>query len=151
MRPASWLVLALLPALASCGVRYHGSYGGSSFTTGVGAHVDGKHVSYGTLHGDCSRYGISASCERTFMEFHPGHDPADFELTVLVFQDLDSDQIYSEGVDRVLAKSTPGRIAGQELSLDRIQFDFRPHHEPIALAFELRKGDEVLYQRGEAF
>lgn len=150
MRPASWIVLALLPLLAACGVRYHGSYGGSAFTTGVGGRVDGKHVSYGTLHGDCDRYGVSASCNQALMEFHPGHHPADFELVVLIFQDLDSDQAYSEGMDRVLAKSTPGRIAGQELALDPIQFNFLPHHEPLALAFELRKDGELIYQRGEA-
>lgn len=151
MRPASWIVLALLPALAACGVRYHGSYGGSSFTTGVSAHVNGKHVSYGTLHGDCSRYGISASCDMAMVEFHPDHDPNDFELVVRVYQDLDSNGVYSEGVDRVLAKSTPARVAGQELSLDRMEFNFRPHHEPIALSFELMKDGELIYQRGEDF
>lgn len=151
MRLASWIVLALLPTLAACGVRYHGSYGGSSFTSGVGGHVNGKHVSYGTLHGDCSRYGVSANCDQATMDFHPDHDPKDFELVVRVFQDLDGNEVYSEGVDRMLAVSTPGRVAGQELSLDRIQFNFRPHHEPIAMSFELMKDGEVIYQRGEGF
>lgn len=151
MRPASWIVLALLPALASCGARSHGPYGGGSFTTGVSARVNGKNADYGTLHGDYGRYGITANCYVAMMDFDPEFDPNDFELVVRVFQDLDGTGIYSEGVDRLLAKSTPARVAGQELSLDHMEFNYRPHHEPIALSFELMKDGELIYQRGESY
>lgn len=151
MRPASWLALALLPVLASCGVRYHGSYGGSSFTSGILAEIEGKRVSLGSLKGDCSRYGMMASCDTLAMEFHSDFDPADFDLVARVFQDLNGDGAYSEGVDRVLAKSTPARVSGTTLSLDRIAFDFRPHHEPIAMTFELHRGEQLVHSRPETF
>ncbi|MAW59465.1 MAG: hypothetical protein CMJ94_01375 [Planctomycetes bacterium] len=146
-------LLALLLALPACGMRYSGgSYGGGSFThTAYGYDSKGRQIPLGEISCEHYRYGDVGQSNSSSVNLAAGLDPADYRFSARIFQDMNGDGAFQETVDRVFAQSKPHRVAGQKLSLDRIEFRFREHHEPIGIAWALTRGEQDVWSRVEMF
>jgi hypothetical protein len=113
----------------------------------------GSQPVIGSFQADLSYSDYSAHSYPATLTLESALRTEDFELEARVFQDLDGDQEYSPGADRLLAKSeAPTRNPGSNsLSLSPISFTFKPRHEPVGIHWVVRlpSGEEIT--RSEMF
>lgn len=137
----------LLPA---CG-RHSGVWhsGGGSSSGAIHDFRDRKNLgnfSIGyTLRGD------EAGSDPTELTFHADYDPNDYELSILVFQDLDEDERYNAQADRLLARSISATVSGQSLRVPQTRFRYREVDGPVGLSWQLKQGDALVWERVECF
>lgn len=150
MRRASLVALALLLAagIGSCGARYSYGSSGGSFTSSVYLPTQ-RGVSLGQFSGDYGRSGSNAHSYSSTLTLNPGIRPEDYEFVAYIFQDLNGDGEYSSQADRLLAVSEAPRVSSNELSLEPIEFIFKPHHEPVGIHWSISGPEGEAFVRSE--
>jgi hypothetical protein len=144
------LALLVTISVAACGMRFSGSYfGSSSFTSPVPS----LHSPIGSLSADVSHGDYTARSHSADLTLHSGLLAKDCELQALIFQDLDGDAQYSPGADRLLAKSDPAKRdpSANRLILDPIEFTFKPRHEPVGISWVLQSADGQIELESKMF
>lgn len=151
----SLAALALLAAtlLPACGMRFSGSYSsGSSFTTTVpDPSLPGPRI--GSFNADVSQSDYSAHSYGAVLSLEPNLRLEDYDLVARIFQDLNGDAQYSPGADRLLAKSHAATrdASAHHLSLNPIEFNFKPRHEPIGISWAIQGPDGKEYTEDRMF
>jgi hypothetical protein len=139
--------LTLLPACGRHSGVWHsggGSSSGSMHDARGGKNLGSFSIGY-TLRGD------EAGSDPTELTFHSDFDPSDYELSILVFQDLNEDHSYSAQTDRLLARSIPATVNGQSLRVPQTRFRYREVDGPVGLSWQLKQGDALVWERVERF
>jgi len=152
---ASLAALTLLAAssLAACGMRYSGSHsGGKSFTTSIPQPVGVRGV-IGSLQADLSYSDYTAHSYGATFTVGAEQRFEDYDFEARIFQDLDGDEQYTSGADRLLAKSEAAirDTSSRELRLSPIAFGFKPRHEPVGICWVVLTPEGEELTRTEMF
>jgi hypothetical protein len=134
-------------------MRYSGSHsGGTSFTSSIQQSTSsGGHL--GSLQADASYSDYTARSFGATLTLQAELRFEDYDLEACIFQDLDGDEEYSPGADRLLAKSTAANrdATSRQLSLTPISFTFQPRHEPVGICWVIQSSAGIEYTTAKMF